>query len=104
MRIKARIDRLRQFLFMVFALAAFSAATNARAAETFTMDEIITAGHDFFGTTTGELGAVVERIFADLGLPNGYVLGEEGAGAFIGGLTFGEGALHTKNAGTHKVF
>jgi hypothetical protein len=47
---------------------------------------------------------VVEKIFASYGLPNGYVLGEEGAGAFIGGLTYGEGTLYTKNAGDHKVY
>ncbi|TIN13910.1 MAG: DUF1134 domain-containing protein, partial [Mesorhizobium sp.] len=38
------------------------------------------------------------------GLPNGYLLGEEGSGALIGGLTYGEGTLYTKNAGDHKVF
>ena len=47
---------------------------------------------------------VVEKIFSSYGLPNGYVLGEEGSGALIGGLTYGEGTLYTKNAGDHKVF
>ena len=47
---------------------------------------------------------VVEKIFASYGLPNGYVLGEEGSGAIVGGLTYGEGTLYTKNAGDHKVF
>ena len=42
--------------------------------------------------------------FSAHGLPNGYVLGEEGSGAFVGGLTYGEGTLFTKNAGDHKVF
>jgi len=46
----------------------------------------------------------VEKIFSSYGLPNGYVLGEDGSGAFIGGLTYGEGTLYTKNAGDHKVF
>jgi hypothetical protein len=32
------------------------------------------------------------------------VLGEQGSGAIIGGLTYGEGTLYTKNAGDHKVF
>ena len=32
------------------------------------------------------------------------MLGEEGSGALIGGLTYGEGTLYTKNAGDHKVF
>ena len=32
------------------------------------------------------------------------MLGEEGSGAFVGGLTYGEGTLYTKNAGDHKLF
>ncbi len=44
------------------------------------------------------------RYSPSYGLPNGYVLGEEGSGALIGGLTYGEGILYTKNAGDHKVF
>ena len=46
----------------------------------------------------------IEKIFADYGLPNGYILGEEGSGAVVGGLTYGEGTLYTKNAGDHKLF
>ena len=32
------------------------------------------------------------------------MLGQEGSGAFIAGLTYGEGELYTKNAGQHPVF
>ena len=62
------------------------------------------SGHRFFGATSGGLATVIEKIFASYGLPNGYVLGEEGSGAIIGGLVYGEGTLYTKNAGDHKVF
>ncbi|WP_431461031.1 DUF1134 domain-containing protein, partial [Klebsiella pneumoniae] len=62
------------------------------------------SGHKFFGETSGGLATVVEKIFSTYGLPNGYVLGEEGSGAFVGGLTYGEGKLYTKNAGDHKVY
>jgi len=106
MTIHALTHRFRRiFLAIAIALTGIGLVSLAPArADTYTMDEIIMAGHDFFGTTSGELAAGVERIFGNLGLPNGYVLGEEGAGAFIGGLTFGEGLLHTKNAGNHNVF
>ena len=70
----------------------------------YTMDEIINAGHSFFGSTSGGIATVIEKIFADYGLPNGYILGEEGSGAVVGGLTYGEGTLYTKNAGDHKLF
>ena len=38
------------------------------------------------------------------GLPNGYILGEEASGAFIGGLRYGDGTLYTRNAGDMRVF
>ena len=38
------------------------------------------------------------------GLPNGYILGEEAGGAFIGGLRYGDGMLYTKNGGDLRVF
>jgi len=86
-------------------LTAIVAATGAaRANEAYTAQEIIDSGHRFFGNTSGGLATVVEKIFSSYGLPNGYVLGEEGSGALIGGLTYGEGSLYTKNAGDHKVF
>jgi hypothetical protein len=79
------------------------AATPSRADE-YTAQEIIDSGHRFFGATSGGLASVIEKIFSSYGLPNGYVLGEEGSGAIVGGLTYGEGTLYTKNAGDHKVF
>src|ERR671914_789934 len=50
------------------------------------------------------LASVIERAVSQWGLPNGYILGQEGGGAFIGGLRFGEGTLYTKNAGDLRVF
>jgi len=86
-------------------LAVFAvAAPGARADTGYTSQEIIDSGNRFFGSTSGGLASVVEKIFSTYGLPNGYVLGEQGSGAIIGGLTYGEGTLYTKNAGDHKVF
>ena len=76
----------------------------ALAQENFTAQEIVESGHRFFGATSGGLATLVEKAFSVYGLPNGYVLGEEASGAFIGGLTYGEGTLYTRNAGDHKVF
>jgi hypothetical protein len=83
-------------------LVVFS--TSPSQAQEYTAQEIVDSGHKFFGATSGGLATVVEKIFASYGLPNGYLLGEEGSGALIGGLTYGEGTLYTKNAGDHKVF
>ncbi|WP_245273438.1 EipA family protein [Mesorhizobium sp. WSM3224] len=85
-------------------LGALVLSTAASRAQQYTAQEIVDSGHKFFGETSGGLATVVEKIFASYGLPNGYLLGEEGSGALIGGLTYGEGTLYTKNAGDHKVF
>ena len=63
-------------------------------------------GHAFVRTTLKNVrtGGVVERTFSKYGLPNGYILGEEASGAFIGGLRYGEGILKTKNASDHKIY
>lgn len=72
--------------------------------DTFSVDEIKGAGHRFFGRVTENLASVIEYAFQQSGRPNGYILGEEGGGAFIAGLRYGEGTLVTRNAGRHKVF
>lgn len=85
-------------------MGALVFSTSALRAQEYTAQEIVDSGHKFFGATSGGLATVIEKIFASYGLPNGYLLGEEGSGALIGGLTYGEGTLYTKNAGDHKVF
>lgn len=70
----------------------------------YTSAEILTAGHSFFGSVSQGLASTVEWAFARQGRPNGYILGEEGGGAFVAGLRYGEGQIYTKNVGTHRVF
>ncbi len=72
--------------------------------QNYTPDELIGAGHKFFGTVSRGLASVVEAAVSRWGQPNGYVLGEEAGGAFFGGLRYGEGMLYTKNAGDLKVY
>ncbi|CDX43732.1 hypothetical protein LCM4577_04825 [Mesorhizobium sp. LCM 4577] len=95
---------VRVLTMTITLLAALVLSTSASRAQQYTAQEIVDSGHKFFGETSGGLATVVEKIFASYGLPNGYLLGEEGSGALIGGLTYGEGTLYTKNAGDHKVF
>lgn len=67
-------------------------------------NEIVSAGHSFFGSVTKGLASAVEYAFKSQGRPNGYILGEDAGGAFVVGLRYGEGRLFTKDAGTHKVY
>jgi hypothetical protein len=71
---------------------------------TYQPEELVNAGHRFFGNVSRGLAAVIERAVSQWGLPNGYVLGEEGSGAFVAGLRYGEGTLYTKNAGDLRVY
>ena len=88
------------FLALLLASPANAQQSNGQ----YSLQEIIDAGHGFFGETSGGLAKLVERAFESYGLPNGYILGQEGSGAFLAGLTYGEGTLNTKNAGQHPVF
>jgi len=47
----------------------------------YTAQEIIDSGHRFFGDAAGSMATGIEKVFAKYGLPNGYILGEEGSGA-----------------------
>jgi hypothetical protein len=70
----------------------------------YSSNEIIDAGHRFFGTVSRGLAQIVEKAGSQWGLPNGYVLGQEAGGALVAGLRYGEGVLYTKNAGDLRVF
>ena len=70
----------------------------------YTPDEIVQNGHRFFGSISRGLAEIVEEATNRWGKPNGYVLGQEAGGAFIGGLRYGEGTLYTRNAGNMQVF
>jgi hypothetical protein len=71
---------------------------------TFSPAELVDTGHNFFGNVTRGLALTVEEAVRRWGEPNGYVLGQEASGAMFGGLRYGEGLLHTRNAGQHRVF
>lgn len=71
---------------------------------TYSQGEIIRAGHGFFGSVSKGLASAVEYAFENAGRPNGYILGEDAGGAFVAGLRYGEGRLHTRRYGSHKVF
>jgi hypothetical protein len=96
------------FLSILAAFALLSCIAPERAHgqanQYYSAQEVIDAGHGFFGAASGAMATAVENAFAQHGMPNGYILGEEAGGAFIGGLRYGEGMMYTKNAGDHKVY
>lgn len=71
---------------------------------TYSTSELVGSGHRFFGTVSRGLALTIEEATRRWGEPNGYILGQEASGAFVGGLRYGEGVLYTRNAGDRKVF
>lgn len=70
----------------------------------FRAEELVDSGHRFFGGISRGLALAVQEAVRRWGEPNGYILGQEGSGAFIGGLRYGEGRLYTRNAGEQRIF
>jgi hypothetical protein len=100
-------------LALGFTLAAVSvSATSAQTTgsvskqqrETFTTEEVMSKGHEVFGKASRGLGQAVEYVFQTYGEPTAYIVGEEGAGAFVGGLRFGEGTVYYKDGTTERIF
>jgi hypothetical protein len=101
--------RILSMLFAGLAALALSVAPTAANDtsgddDTFTPNEIVQAGSDFFGTTTEVMAKAVQRVFEDLGEPDAYIKGSEGSGAFILGLRYGSGWLIRKGQEPVKVF
>ncbi len=63
-----------------------SKSEQTQSAETYSTEEILVEGHRFFGNTSRGLAKAVEYIFQRQGEPSAYIVGEEGAAAFVGGL------------------
>jgi hypothetical protein len=73
-------------------------------AETYSRNEILNSTSSFFGVTTEAAAGVVEKVFKDQGEPTGYIAGEEGSAAFIGGLRYGKGLLYMKGRQPMRVY
>jgi hypothetical protein len=73
-------------------------------AAAFEIGEITAAADGAFGEATEGVAMVIEKIFADLGKPNAYIVGREGSGAVIVGLRYGRGKLFSKVEGEREVF
>jgi hypothetical protein len=71
---------------------------------TYSNEEILAAGHQFFGKASRGISQAVEYIFQSQGEPTAYIVGEEGSGAMVGGLRFGEGTIYYKDGITQRIY
>src|SRR3954469_11679920 len=72
--------------------------------ETFSGNELIASGHQFFGMASKGLAMTVEEAVRRWGEPNGSTVGKEASAAVFGGLRYGEGVLYTRDAGERRVY
>jgi len=98
----------RRALLRLGAFAALALPARALAdygpPEAYSSNEVIESGHRFFGSLSRGLAEGVETASSHWGRPNAYVLGQEAAGAFVGGLRYGEGEMFTRNQGRRRVY
>src|SRR5262249_34158339 len=81
-------------------------ARNPTSNDTYTADAIVQKASDFFGATTEAVAKAIERVVAEKGRPNAYIVGSEASGAIGVGLRYGDGDLYMKSTGqrTTKVY
>ena len=100
---------IKRFALLFTLLAALLAPAGMAQAQgslsdSFSGEELVEDGRAFFGSTSQGLASIVERAVSEFGLPNGYILGEDAGGALFAGARYGEGILHTRNAGQYNVY
>ncbi len=71
---------------------------------TYDKENIMNAASEFFGSGSEALASVIEKAFADLGRPNGYIIGTEASAALIVGVRYGDGTLSHKIEGDKRVY
>jgi hypothetical protein len=73
-------------------------AVPARAsnATRYSVQEIRDAGQGVFGSLTSEFAVLINYAFKTYGQPNAYIVGDEGGGAFLAGLRYGDGKLYSR--------
>ena len=73
-------------------------------AETFDENELVAAVSTHLGVTSESAASMIERLFRKQGRPVGYITGQEGGGAFVAGLRYGNGILWMKDGRSQKVY
>ena len=99
---------LKRFALLIAVVTALLAPLPAMAqgslSDSYSGEDLVDSGKQFFGSASQGLASLVERAVSQFGLPNGYILGEDAGGALFAGARYGEGILHTRNVGEYNVY
>ena len=101
-----RRDLLAMGIIAAFPSAILAADEKKKQSDndTFDRDTVLRDAVEFFGKGAEGLAGVIEKAFRENGRPNGYIKGQEAAGAITVGLIYGDGTLVLKNAKPRHVF
>lgn len=81
-----------------------ASALGTQPTTTYRKDDLIGAAEGVFGKGAAGLGSLIERILADQGEPNAYIVGREASGAFVVGLRYGSGTMKHSVEGERPVY
>ena len=90
--------------------ATTSASTTATAtapadgAQTYHEDDLIGAAEGVFGSGAKGVASMIQKLLAEQGEPNAYIVGREASGAFVVGARYGSGTLFHKVEGERPVY
>ena len=76
----------------------------AATSTTYPKADILKVSNEAFGPGLTGMNELVEKVFAEMGEPDGYILGREAGGAFVFGARYGSGTLFHKIEGQQPVF
>lgn len=78
--------------------------SQVNANETYDEAQMAKEANDFLGEGAEGLANMMNKAFSEQGRPNAYIRGEEGGGAIIAGVRYGQGELVTKSGVKRKVY
>ena len=73
-------------------------------ATTYREDDLIGAAEGVFGKGAEGVAKLIQKLLAEQGQPNAYIVGREAGGAFIVGARYGSGTLFHKVEGERPVY
>ena len=83
---------------------SYPAEGEVEAEQTYDRATLLDEADLLFGQGAKGIAELIERVFAELGRPNGFIKGEEAAAALGFGLRYGRGTLVLKGGETRRVY
>ncbi len=94
--------------FAAALVAAALSATAVSAQQTgrtlYSSGELVQQGHTFFGGISASMAQGIEAAVRQWGEPQAYIIGQEGSGALVFGVRYGEGSLRMRNGQTLPIY